>query len=67
MIITVRTKDESTLATDMIRRAGFEYVSSYFYTQEWRKGGEVVLLHKDEDWRKINKDYDWRLYYEGRN
>ena len=67
MIITVRTKEESNLAKTMLERFGFAFATSYFYTQEWRKGGDVVLLHKDEDWRKINKEYDWRLYQEGRS
>ena len=48
MIITVRNETESEIARDMIKRAGYEFAMSYFYTQEWRKEEKVILLHKEE-------------------
>lgn len=48
MIITVRNETESQIAKDMIKKAGYEYAMSYFWTQEWRKDERVILLHKEE-------------------
>ena len=49
MIITVGTKKEADLAAKMLKRAGYEYNGiSYYYSQEWTKKDDVILLHKQE-------------------
>lgn len=60
MIITAMNKEEAKKAMKWLKAIGFSYKTSIYWSQEWRKGNEVVFLHRgylangkpSGDWRK---------------
>lgn len=61
MIITATSEKDAHRVKRWLKRNKYEYKYSVYWSEEWRRGEEVIFLHKGYDSRgRINED--WRGY-----